>query len=202
MLRIAAFLLLHLALPSAGDTPGTATAESLRVGSRTFTRCTITLDDPATARIVHADGIARIAAAELPENIRSAIGFDHPAAEAATALAGLDALDLTFETVKQLDGKFRYFFRLRNAGSEPWNKPLSFKLLAQVGHEIPDAAETLLFTRPLRPGGFGRFWIDTRLGTPRTHGEYGADRVTITLGSLDTPEDRKAKPFRTQPLQP
>lgn len=58
---------------------------------RTYKNTTIAKADETTAKITHADGIARIPIADLPESVRTAIGYDPAAAEKATARAEADA---------------------------------------------------------------------------------------------------------------
>ena len=52
------------------------TLPEITINGRAYQQVTITMADPATARISHSSGIARVAITDLDEPTRTALGFD------------------------------------------------------------------------------------------------------------------------------
>lgn len=55
--------------------------ETLTIDKREYHSCRVTLDDPATVKVMHRDGIARIDAAELPAEVLERLDYDPAAAD-------------------------------------------------------------------------------------------------------------------------
>ena len=74
--------------------------------------------------------------------------------------------------VKKVDGKFRYFFDIRNNGTEDFNGEVSI-FLHNNKQSSKIGGETFTTEHPINPMlGFVRF-IEINTGTPLEHDEYG-----------------------------
>ena len=93
------------------------------------------------------------------------------------------------QIVKQVGGKHRYFFDVRNTGARPFAGQVTITLLGNSG---PLGRETFNATRPIAPGLGTSVYLDISTGPVAVHGEYGIERYayevrengqTITQGS-------------------
>ncbi|GDX36740.1 hypothetical protein LBMAG18_12510 [Alphaproteobacteria bacterium] len=74
--------------------------------------------------------------------------------------------------VKKIDGKFRYFFDIRNNGTEDFNGEVSIYLYNNK-QSLELGRNTFITKYPINPELGNHVWIEINTGTPLEHGEYG-----------------------------
>jgi hypothetical protein len=74
--------------------------------------------------------------------------------------------------VKKVDGKFRYFFDIRNNGTEDFNGEVSIYLYNNK-QSLELGRDTFKTEYPINPKLGNYVWIEINTGTPLIHGEFG-----------------------------
>lgn len=85
-------------------------------------------------------------------------------------------ISVTNQIVKKVDGKYRYFFDIRNSDSKDFHGEVTINLFNNQGNRL--GAETFKLDNPLQPGlGFSRY-IEINTAPQAIHDEYGITRFT------------------------
>jgi hypothetical protein len=74
------------------------------------------------------------------------------------------------QIVKQVGGKHRYFFDIRNRDEISFNGSVTITLLGDTG---PLARETFSATRPIEPGLGTSVYVEANTGPVSVHGSFG-----------------------------
>jgi hypothetical protein len=82
------------------------------------------------------------------------------------------------QSVKKIDGKYRYFFNIRNNSKESFAGGVSVDLVNAEGDSVYD--ETFTSSQPLLPGGGTSVYIDANTGPTSVHGSYGVQTYSYT----------------------
>jgi hypothetical protein len=87
--------------------------------------------------------------------------------------------------VKKVNGKFRYFFDIRNNGTEEFSGEVSI-FLHNNKQSSKLGGDTFATTHPINPMlGFGHTYIEINTGTPLVHGEYGITKFKYEVKVAD-----------------
>jgi hypothetical protein len=87
--------------------------------------------------------------------------------------------------VKKVNGKFRYFFDIRNNGTEEFSGEVSI-FLHNNKQSSKLGGDTFATTHPINPMlGFGHTYIEINTGTPLIHGEYGITKFKYEVKVAD-----------------
>ncbi len=91
------------------------------------------------------------------------------------ALSAAESASLTVRNmiVKQIGGKHRYFFDIRNAGDRAFAGTVEITLFGKGGGL---GRETFEARRPIMPGLGTSAYVDINTGPPAVHGEFGTTR--------------------------
>ena len=87
------------------------------------------------------------------------------------------------EAIKHIDGKYRYFFRIYNTGTESFDGEVKISLAHEGGSSTWD--DTFVTERPLQPGGGTYVFTDAHTGPPVVHGDAGNVLFTYQATSDD-----------------
>ncbi len=82
--------------------------------------------------------------------------------------------------VKKVDGKFRYFFDIRNNGTEDFNGEVSIYLYNNK-QSLELGRDTFKTEYPINPKLGNYVWIEINTGTPLIHGEFGITKFKYEI---------------------
>jgi hypothetical protein len=82
------------------------------------------------------------------------------------------------QSVKEVGGKYRYFFNIINNGSEPFSGDIKIVVVNAEGDSVYD--DTFSTSQPLVPGGGTSVYIDANTGPTSVHGSYGVQTYSFT----------------------
>lgn len=89
---------------------------------------------------------------------------------------------VTSQIVKKVEGKHRYFFRIENHDSKPFEGEVEIKLLNGSGHATGE--DSFNTTHPMQPEGGSNVHFDIRTGPVSVHGaEFGIRTFQYTVKS-------------------
>lgn len=88
------------------------------------------------------------------------------------------SIRVTSLNVKQLGGKFRYFFQIRNEDSEPFNGDVTIGLERDDGGTV--WFETFTTSQAMRPGGTNFVYTDANTGPTVEFGEFKVSAFEYT----------------------
>jgi hypothetical protein len=129
---------------------------------------TILSGDGDSVRISKTDGKEfTLRLADLTEDSRKTV---------AAKIAGIEAakpkgIIVSHVITKLVDGKFRYFFDIRNHEAKPWTGSATITLLnTQPG--VKNGEAKFVSTKPTEPGLGTSVFFDARTGPASVHGEW------------------------------
>jgi hypothetical protein len=85
-------------------------------------------------------------------------------------LKSLD-VDVTSQIVKEIDGKYRYFFDIRNNDLSPFEGEVNIELITQSGSNLGE--DSFSTNQPIKPGLGTSVYIDKSTGPIEIHSENG-----------------------------
>lgn len=90
---------------------------------------------------------------------------------------------VTSQIIKKVDGKYRYFFDIRNNDTKDFNGSVTIQLVTAEGRKI--SKETFNTNKAISPGLGTSQYIDANTGPVSTHGESGYAKFTyeVKVGS-------------------
>ena len=163
---------------------------AVTVKAREYKQATITNLDGIIARVAHADGAARIPIELFPDDIRAKLGYDEAsgkarteaAAKAAAGVAEQNRLRENFPVrieciaVKMIEGKYRWFFRIKNPHANAFTDSLKITMLNRTppytnGSETFQCKEGGIF-----PGGAAVVYFDTYGGPASVHADFCVEK--------------------------
>lgn len=87
-------------------------------------------------------------------------------------------LKVELVNVKLVDGKYRYFCSIHNAGSTPFSGSLKVESVNRRGEAV--GGERFTITTAIEPGLRRVVYLDQHTGPPEVHGDYGITSFRIT----------------------
>jgi hypothetical protein len=172
---------------SIADQPLKIKVESFDFNNRTYREATILKIDEETVRVFHSKGVAKIPLELLPSKIQLACGYDavaineaKKAKQAASeneklpGATGHPAFPLSIDciAVKPFGGKYRWFFRLKNHGSETFRDSIKITLLNKTPPAI-NGEETFKATADgILPGLATVVFFESFTGPEDIHGDF------------------------------
>lgn len=88
-------------------------------------------------------------------------------------------IEVTNQIVKKVDGKYRYFFDIRNKDTKDFNGSVTIQLITAEGQKI--SSETFNTTKPIVPGLGTSQYIEARTGPVAIHGSSGYAKYTYEV---------------------
>ena len=85
---------------------------------------------------------------------------------------------VTSQIVKSIDGKYRYFFNIRNKDTKPFNGSVSINLVNAEGDSVYD--RTFSTDTAIAPELGNSVYFDASTGPTSVHGSYGIKTFTYT----------------------
>lgn len=142
--------------------------------------------DGVNANVKHDRGVSKIPLEMLDVETRGKLGFDEVAYQAQIQeearlrkeleekQAAIQALPLKVEciTVKAVDGKARWFFRLHNHKTQPYLDGVKIYVIGGKGDRLGGEVFTAK-AGGIEPGMGSVVFFDTNTGLSSTHGDYG-----------------------------
>lgn len=160
---------LNLAAEQQKAKPPIIEREELTVGTTKYTGVKLVLVKPNEVAIKHSTGVSRIHPSKLAPALAQELGYDKTAAEAADF-----PLQLECHGAKSEDGKFRWFFTVKNTSSEPFVS--SFKI-TMLNLTVPiESGREVFVSRGapgIAPGASVRVSLISFNGPESVHGDYG-----------------------------
>ncbi len=86
---------------------------------------------------------------------------------------------VTSQIVKPVDGKYRYFFDIRNQDTKSFTGNVNINLVNSLGQSIYDKDFTAV--EPISSGVGKSVYFDTSTGPTSVHGENGIETFTYTV---------------------
>lgn len=95
----------------------------------------------------------------------------------------VDKLNVTVTSlnVKLVDGKYRYYFDVRNHDTRPFNGSATIGLYNNKQQTSVGPEETFDTTKPMEPTLGSMVYFDINTGPPSVHGEYGITHFKFTI---------------------
>ena len=158
-------------------------AEKLILGDKTYDEVTVRLANAAEAVISHASGSKRVSATDLPPEVLESIGF-YP--EDQDVLRGKFSLAVNCLGAKAQDGKFRWFFSVRNPHQEPYFGGFKITLLNRT--EPIESGEEIFIPRNGKSTPGGASFIVSFLafnGPLSEHGDYSVAKFRAEPTDLE-----------------
>lgn len=85
------------------------------------------------------------------------------------------------QAVKEVDGKYRYFFVIKNEGTTAFSGEVNIDLINAKGESVYN--NTFTTSQAMTPGGITSQYIDAHTGPTSVHGEYGVQTFKYTVKS-------------------
>lgn len=93
-------------------------------------------------------------------------------------------IEVTNQIVKKIDGKFRYFFDIRNKDAKPFQGSVKIDLFTN-NQTTPIAGDTFDTTKPIETGLGSVVFTDAHTGPRSTHGAYAITKFKYTVKQGD-----------------
>lgn len=88
-------------------------------------------------------------------------------------------IEVTNTTVKEVGGKYRWFYDIRNEGENPFSGEVRIEVINGLGESVYD--RTFMVTDPIYPGVGKSVYFDTSTGPSSIHGEYGVENFRYQI---------------------
>lgn len=105
---------------------------------------------------------------------------DYVQAPAVTPASAQDIV-VTSQIVKAVDGKYRYFFDIRNQDDVPFSGDVNIELDKPSGEHIYD--KSFSSTQPIQPGLGTSLYVEAHTGPVSVHGPDGAQTFKYTISN-------------------
>lgn len=104
--------------------------------------------------------------------------FGEDAAPAQQATQAQIDVAVSSQSVKEVGGKYRYFFNIKNNDTKPFSGDVNIVVVNAEGDSVYE--ETFSTSQPLVPSGGTSVYIDANTGPTSVHGSYGVQTYTYT----------------------